>query len=370
MALPKCYGVFWEAIPSIPDCYEKCTDKEGCLAKFATATLPKYQRELGEENATPQALSEVTGISTEAIVIALQYQKDKGFPAAKSVEREPVHAKEPVQDPGVSIPPPVAESVSQVSAPPPMPSSPVSIPPPIDGQELADASGIDVNKPLVVPPGEALSDSNPGQEPNKKAAPRKKKAASTKKKKPKNKTESTKKPTKKKAPPRKKKAAPVNPQGAGAAKHAAAPVSMSKTTSAQHAGGSGREWSPEYDGIRFNREREKNPLIRNLLPGYTLMREYPAKSGQEYKIQVHKDHYTCQGQRFPTLQAVTDAITGVKEYPCQLLPDGSRPEGVRKMSNWSAVRFFGLDKIMLSKAERKGVVLRPKVKRRGRPRKE
>ena len=53
-------------------------------------------------------------------------------------------------------------------------------------------------------------------------------------------------------------------------------------------------------------------------------------------------YYLYQGEKYPTLQSVTTACTGAREYPKQELDGGKRRKGTRKMSNWSASKFWKL----------------------------
>ena len=80
--------------------------------------------------------------------------------------------------------------------------------------------------------------------------------------------------------------------------------------------------------------------MQHLLPGMSLNREYP--SGKNHKVTVLENGYRYKGKKYPTLYAVTTEITGTVEYEKQLDKFGERAEGTRKMSNWSAPKFWKL----------------------------
>jgi len=96
------------------------------------------------------------------------------------------------------------------------------------------------------------------------------------------------------------------------------------------------EWGEHTYGARFERERSKSPLIAGLEPGTTLTRPW---KGQDRTVVVHEDHYSYQGNKFPTLYAVTKEITGTVEYESKSKKD---PREQRKLCQWSAARFWKL----------------------------
>ena len=303
MSKSKCFGLYWEGIESCPDCYEKCDSPKECLAKFATETLPKFQRNL-KEAATIHNLAAVTGVKAEAILLAIDYQQQ----TTKS---------ESAGDPKV----------------------------PVDDKEECEV-------PRKKPP-------------KKKAAPKKKETATKKKVAPATKTaqpkDTKKKPPmkaapRKKAPPKSKGATPVNPPKAGAALHVAVPANRQGGKPANRAKGRAgskkpKPWSKEHNLARFKRERIRNPLVRALPEGYALEKEYPYKSKKIHRVIVHKDRYTYRSKDYPTLAAVIPAIAGMQAYPKQARRDGSRPEGTKQSVAWSVTKFFSLDKLMLTRME-------------------
>lgn len=379
MALPECFGIFWEGIPSEPNCHELCGAKQECLAKFATETLVKHQQELGDK-ATVHALAEVTGVKAEAILLAIDYQQrmvkseaapevspeTQPAPPAPAVPPAPAPVAPPAQG-EVPMPPPVA---NQDLPAPPLVVAPDSVPEPPA-----------VEKPEVVPEAPEVPEASPAEpepEPEEEtvAAPKKKaaskKKAATKKKaaptkteaKPKAKSKSTKKAAsgatpKKKVPPHtrkskaKSKETPGNFPKAGSASPAVDPAKAAKASPANpvEAPDESRAWSPEHNLTRWKRERAKNPLVRKLPEGYVIEKEYPYKSGKKHRVVVCKQSYRYQGREYPTLGSVQKAIAGVRPTKKQLREDGSRPQGQKYTVTCSVNRFFSLAKLMLTLEE-------------------
>lgn len=385
MTLPGCFGVFWEAIASNPDCNEKCGARDECKAKFATETLAKYQRELGDA-ATPHSLSELTGVKPEAILLAINYQQSLTKAQPQPPQRSPVQAAPPpveaapgevppsdwdpeevVEEEG-AMSPPVSEDL-ETPVPPPV-AAPVEmpVPAPVDAPTAAPVEPIVEEPPPAVTPAPADQPAPKVKRPPRKkaasttkAAPKKKKAAPATKK-PGAKKKPTKKPPGKKAPSKKKapakgKGAPANFRKAGAASRVAAPAKRrtAKLAARAKAPVGSRTWSPGHNLARFKRERKRSPLIRQLKPGYVLNREFPLGSGIKHRVVVGKDHYKYRGKEHPTLYSVVKAIMGTKAHKKQCRSDGTRPRGTRELISWSAAKFFGLAKLMLTlQEERKG----------------
>lgn len=384
MTLPGCFGVFWEGIASNPDCNEKCGAKDECKAKFATETLVKFQRELGDA-ATPHSLAELTGVKAEAILLAINYQQSLTKAEAPAPQRTPVAEAPPPVAPGEAAPSPWDPEAVEEGVTPPPPELPggleVPVPPPVAAPAIApapapvDAPTVAPVEPIVEEPPQAIAPA-PADQPapqvkrpprkkaasKTKAAPKKKKAAPATKK-PGAKEKPTKKAPAKKAAPKKKKAPPKNKgttsnfREAGAASRVAAPAkrrTAKRATRAKAPVGS-RTWSPEHNLDRFKRERKRSPLIRRLKPGYVLNREFPMGSGVNHRVVVNKDHYKYRGKKHPTLYSVVKEIMGTKPHKKQLRSDGTRPRGTREMIPWSAAKFFGLAKNLLTlEEERQG----------------
>jgi hypothetical protein len=84
---------------------------------------------------------------------------------------------------------------------------------------------------------------------------------------------------------------------------------------------------------RWNRERLRSPEIAAIAIGSHITREF---EGKVHQVTCCDGFWLYDGQEFPTLYAVTMAITGAKEY------DRADGKEKRSMSNWSAARFFRL----------------------------
>lgn len=88
----ECFGLYWEGIAN-----SECTKGKGCaklnecLAKFATTTLADYQRELGPKDAIPEKLGLKASVQPEAILLAMNFQKNTQFNPFVVVD-EPVKA--------------------------------------------------------------------------------------------------------------------------------------------------------------------------------------------------------------------------------------------------------------------------------------
>lgn len=164
-----------------------------------------------------------------------------------------------------------------------------------------------------------------------KAMSRKKKKAGAKKK-----------ATKRKAKPRRVD----RPRKAGPVQRASGPV-MAKLSlaSVKHAtalASQTRNWGDNEK--RWQRERDRVPAIAALIQGSVIRREY---KGKIFEVKVLDGRYKIiqTGEEYPTLYAVTKAITGLHARQSQRKKPGneeSRPEGHRKLSNWSATKFFAI----------------------------
>ncbi len=88
---PPCHGKFWQAVEGTPLC-EKCGARNDCLAEFVRGPLAKSRSAL--DDPTPENLSNVTGVCVEAILVALQFQRNSGLGT-----EEPPPSSEPVVDP-------------------------------------------------------------------------------------------------------------------------------------------------------------------------------------------------------------------------------------------------------------------------------
>lgn len=336
MDLPSCYGQYWEGIAG-SDCTkgEVCGELDNCLAKFATTTLMQHQRKLGKD-ATPEKLSELASVRPEAILLALNFQKNAGI-VPGAVPANPAPASEQAQD--SELPPPPEEP------------EPENVPSPPDGDEedpivkkKQKKSGDALNKSAAKNTRGSAKKAPPKSQPKAKAAPKKKAATKAK----------TASKSKKKA---------SNPPVAGPAKRAKGSAGTTTATSVSVASAQGssrkkrlskraalpvmnqptRKWDAVHNKSRWERERERSPLIAALPLGMKLRRVW---KGEETLTEVKKGYYLHNGTRYPTLNSVMVSIMGLKPYPKQLLSDGTRPKGVRYMTAWSAPRWFGLEKLL------------------------
>jgi hypothetical protein len=114
----------------------------------------------------------------------------------------------------------------------------------------------------------------------------------------------------------------------------------------------GLEWRPQYDEIRWRRERERTPAIAALTPGMVLITQY---KGKEYRCKVMKRGYVFRGQLHPTLYSVTKMAVGTREAPRQRHgKNKKRPEGIRNLVPYSAAKFWHLGQYEPKRAKRRG----------------
>jgi hypothetical protein len=83
----------------------------------------------------------------------------------------------------------------------------------------------------------------------------------------------------------------------------------------------GEPWGRHTWLKRWTRERQRSPLIRRAVPGSVLTVE---RMGKTYQAKVFKGYYTINGKDCATLCEAAKIATGT--------------------TNWSAVKFWGLDK--------------------------
>jgi hypothetical protein len=135
----------------------------------------------------------------------------------------------------------------------------------------------------------------------------------------------------KKAPPKAKAKQAAKPK-------AKAPASKKKKPSVQTAAAPASKTGEKLS--RWERERNRSKAIAALTPGTVLKTTY---KGEEYQCKVLKGAYQYQGEEYPTLYAVTAAAIGTVARPKQV--QGShRPEGERHTCNYSAAKFWKLNK--------------------------
>lgn len=172
------------------------------------------------------------------------------------------------------------------------------------------------------------------------------------------KPEPTPKPRKQKKPPKKKTETKRNPSRARAAKgQPTRAVSVTKRKEPQRSKKvedrrKGRKqnsdspkktvkhhWGTHTYARRWTTERATSPLIARIPIGGLLRRWW---EGSWRDVRCKEGYWAYEEKRFPTLHSVVEAITGTKDYPAQIR-GGKRPKGTRKMTAWSARKFFQLD---------------------------
>jgi len=99
-------------------------------------------------------------------------------------------------------------------------------------------------------------------------------------------------------------------------------------------------WGTHTFTKRFLRERRQNNLIGAIPIGTVLETKYKKTP---YQCTCLNNGWQYQGERFPTLQAVTEAIVGKVERP-KSPKSGNRAQGTRKLCNYSAAKFWKLHK--------------------------
>jgi len=135
-----------------------------------------------------------------------------------------------------------------------------------------------------------------------------------------------------------------DPCQAPSAKSAVGGAQRKKAKSAKPAkrrGAPKKPWGEHTYLKRFLRERIRNELIAKIPIGHTLETTY---KGDTYQTTCLKNGWEYQGQRFPTLQAVTEVIAGKVVRPGQVR-NGKLLSKTRKICNWSAAKFWKLAKV-------------------------
>ena len=107
-----------------------------------------------------------------------------------------------------------------------------------------------------------------------------------------------------------------------------------KTARAQ---GAGSQMKPPY--YWHNLEREKQPLIGKLLPGMVLRVK---RAKKVHFCRCNQFSYQYKGEKYETLQQVTNRAAGMVAVPKQLKKNGTRAAGTRLVCPWNATRFWKL----------------------------
>lgn len=308
MDSPSCFGKFWDGAPG-SDCV-KCRLSDDCLSKFVAVVLPELQAVC--PGGPRERWANEVGVSLEGLNLALQHQERQqmgagGNPPAVSAVATPlgvglaVGEETMAKKKGKAAPEPAAVAPKKRGRPP-------KVRPPVE----------DAPEPVEELPEPRELRLLPETPP----APEKKK--------------------------RKKKEDTGNFPRAGAARHATAPASALRgfVPSAEglagnprryQAEGMQRVWSPEFDLQRWTRERARNRWLGMIPLGMRLTAQH---EGETYEVLCLRGKYVCRGWWWPTLYVTMKAITGTVAYPKQLRSDGTRPKGVRNLTNWSTTRFF------------------------------
>ena len=349
--VPACFGEMWEAIGE--SACVGCSLRKECLEKFSRHTLPRKAAELGDK-ASPETLAAQTGVKMEAILVAISHAQNAPGDD-EPVVAEIVKSEAPAQAVSAVAPPPVPPPV--MSGPPPPPGGGgMEAPPVVAGSVSSDAPPVGAAETRIsaAPPAGAVF-TPPGYENN--AVPtvvvndppqpevqtedesegesehtvaKKKKKTPAKKKK---------KAAAKKTPAKKKKATAVtpNPTTAGTAKSAKVSVKKKKAPARRAKAQAHGEWGNHTYKERWARERKRTPVIGALVPGMKLHRTY---KGESYTLLVKSGHYLFNSKKFPTLYAVTKAITGTHEVPRK--NQKGKVVGTKQLCNWSATRFWNI----------------------------
>jgi hypothetical protein len=325
---PDCFGNFWEG-PFTSDCH-------GCEIQSTCFHFLAMRQKSAWLNAQPR----------DADVVARQLQLKReaillGFAYVRHISQvgDPSHANEkaPTAPPSPSgTPPPPTQSPPQT-----FPSSPSR---PMFVADVGALGSQKVAAPIAVPAEASVAFST----------------KSRSKKNPEPPSIPTKGTTKKAASPQTKAAAKTKTT-TGSTKASEVKARMSKGTLTSEMPTSklgpsqglalpaspkrsrGRSsnpkipWGEHTHQARWVREREKSAMIRNLKVGSTLSRVY---KGQLVTVKVKDGYYLWDNRQFPTLYAVVKAVVGEGEYAKRADKDGNRPEGKRKLSTWSATKFF------------------------------
>lgn len=276
---PGCLGIMWDGTPE--SVCLTCSREQECKLKFATETLLAAQTKLGA-GATLKALVEETGVCEAALKLAMEFAAEKGKVIAPVPEQVPESA--PVAPPEPLPPPPTIEAPKTIDVPPPSSEA----------------------VPEVAPPAA----DEPAPEPKKKGKAKKGKAKAKKAEKA-------------------EAAVPENPPKAGSAKSATGPVKgkgkpRARRAKARASHSGDHKWGKDTWAERFKRERDKNPEYAALTPGVKFHRLLKDK---DFLIEARSGYYLLDGNKYPTLAAVTAAATSVGDNH-------------GKNSKWNARRFI------------------------------
>lgn len=276
----ECFGSMFQK--SDGQCMNDCFVRDRCVTRMGTKTIPEIMRSYGGKASVEQVAEEL-GSDVESVTSVVKITKKQ-----TTIEEELGLSKTAkAQQEPVVLEEPEPEEESEEEAP---------------EEEAAEAA--------LEPPKKKA----------KKKAPAKKKAA--------------KKKAAKKAPLAKKK---VKEKAVAAVKKKATKKKAAgkKAPKKKAPTGDPAVFGSEAFAHAFTRERGRSELVGLLQPGQKISRDY---KGESYTVTVKSDHYLYNNKKFPTLYSILLVITGEHEYARKL------GDKTRKMSNWSAPRFFRLEK--------------------------
>jgi hypothetical protein len=367
--------MFWD-YPKALEC-KQCAGQHSCFLVFSRERFVEVTKSLGPEASLAQ-LAEELDVSEEAVLVAKDAQPKAPVPKVPW-EPKPVDPHEFDdwdKDLAFEVPeiPSIPENVLDVT-PPETPENVLDVSPLETPENVLDVTPSETPENVLDksedPEPLNLADTDEtGNEALNEIQPNASVEADMPKKRVKKKVVAKKAPPKKKAASKKvggkkavtrrqtKKAAieePLNPPLAEPAQTATGSgETKAQGKNAKRAKGPADPKTPKphrKDGVlkdipwgthtwtkRYLKER-RHPLIKQLRPGMKLQRKYKKEI---HEVTVLKKFYRYKGEEYPTLYAVTKAITGTKASPRQLTREGDRPPGTREMCQWSAQRFFSL----------------------------
>lgn len=303
---PECFGEMWDGTPAGSAECRGCVFSPVCLEVMAQITFTAAQAALGT-NATLAELAAHCDVSEQAVLAFLARKKGEAGEAPAKKKKKPPVDEAPTHVVGVDPAGGPDKTTTTVLPMPPAPAkaepapvkeeaAPVKEEPPAV-KEVPKAPETTVAPVLAVGTPEAPTPKAKGKRKTKAKAPKADKSAAQ----------------------HPRKARPVKRAKAGAR---ARKAKNARPAKARVGAPLGEKWGEHTWLKRWERERERCPQIRRAVPGAVLTVE---RGGQTYRAKVAKGYYELSnGQKCPTLCEAAKLLTG--------------------NANWSAVRFWGLDK--------------------------
>jgi hypothetical protein len=322
---PECFGELWDGVGprAAVECKQECDFSPCCMELTARQALPAAQIRLGAGHSLQDLAGEnAMNISEESILALMAYVKGGANPAPIK-EEKPKKKKAPPPDPEpmkAAEPPPPVQEASKVEPPKQEPSA-------------------EAPKAEVSPVSKKKATKKAPTKPAKGKKAEKAKAGG---------------PGPQKAPSAKRAKA-----GAGA-KVKATPVKPAK---ARAGSTPSKHWGEHTFKDRWERERERSPLIGQLKAGMVLKKVY---KDQKCECRVLKMGYSVKGETVPTLYMTVLPYTGTVARPRQS-PDGKPVEGERQVGNYSAAKFWDLEKLFGKPAKKAAKKAATKTKKAVKP---